>query len=178
MCNRECPNGSKKEIRDCSRCNEPFEVYPSQKQKTCSRKCPGVRETRKCERCGVSFRWLKSQGTGRFCSDYCRLAWFSQAFKGEDSPHWAGPKKYSPKRRSIYNKGDEIDRVAVFERDEWTCGICHTPIDPSLRHPDIMAATLDHIHPISLGGSHTWDNVQAAHAKCNFDKSNKPDTSS
>ena len=33
--------------------------------------------------------------------------------------------------------------------------------------------TLDHIIPLSKGGSHTWDNVQLAHMGCNAGKCDK-----
>lgn len=79
-------------------------------------------------------------------------------------------KYYSPKRRAIYAQGDEIDHLVLFERDEWLCGICGGRINKYLRFPNLMAATVDHRIPISKGGTHTWDNVRAAHAKCNFDK--------
>lgn len=34
----------------------------------------------------------------------------------------------------------------------------------------------DNIVPLSKGGPHTWDNVQAAHFSCNIKKSNKMET--
>lgn len=77
---------------------------------------------------------------------------------------------YSPKRRAIYAQGDEIDHLALFERDNWICGICHRKINKWLRHPNYWAATVDHIVPLSKGGKHVWANVRAAHAKCNFDR--------
>lgn len=33
--------------------------------------------------------------------------------------------------------------------------------------------SIDHIKPVSLGGTHTWDNVQLAHHRCNTLKSNE-----
>jgi 5-methylcytosine-specific restriction endonuclease McrA len=33
-----------------------------------------------------------------------------------------------------------------------------------------MAATVEHVVPLCKGGTHTWDNVRPAHAKCNFAK--------
>lgn len=69
--------------------------------------------------------------------------------------------------------GDDIDPVALFERDNWLCHLCEEPIQPHRRCPDPLAATIDHVVPLSLGGRHTWDNVKAAHAFCNFRKSNK-----
>jgi predicted nucleic acid-binding Zn ribbon protein len=65
---------------------------------------------------------------------------------------------------------ENIDVGAVYERDEWCCQLCHLPVDESLRYPDQLCATLDHIVPLSRGGSHTYSNVQLAHAFCNITK--------
>lgn len=79
-------------------------------------------------------------------------------------------KYYSPKRRAIYAQGDDIVALVVFEMHAWTCCICGDKIDRRLRKPNYMAATIEHIRPLSKGGTHTWDNVKPAHAKCNFNK--------
>ena len=76
-------------------------------------------------------------------------------------------KYYSPKRRATYARGDEIDHLTLFNLYGWTCHLCWQPINPYLRFPHRMAATVDHIVPLCQGGSHTWDNVQAAHRACN-----------
>jgi 5-methylcytosine-specific restriction endonuclease McrA len=77
---------------------------------------------------------------------------------------------YSPKRRAIMMQGDDIDHLVVFERDEWICHICNKLIDRFLRGDAWMRATLDHVVPLALGGTHTWDNVAAAHWFCNMQK--------
>ena len=64
-------------------------------------------------------------------------------------------------------------REDIFERDNWTCGLCDEPIDPELRFPDSDSASIDHIIPISHGGDDTPDNVQAAHLSCNLSKGNR-----
>lgn len=79
-------------------------------------------------------------------------------------------KYYSPKRRAKYAQGDEIDHVTLFDLYGWTCHICWKPIERHRRFPDRLAATVDHIVPLCQGGTHTWDNVQPAHALCNFAK--------
>lgn len=79
-------------------------------------------------------------------------------------------KYYSPKRRAIYAKGDEIDALLLFELFNWTCYLCKDAIDPHRRCPDWRAATIEHIVPLARGGTHTWDNVAPAHYRCNMDK--------
>jgi 5-methylcytosine-specific restriction endonuclease McrA len=77
---------------------------------------------------------------------------------------------YSPKRRAIYAEGDQINHLVLFMMHGWICWLCREPIDPKVRKPSIWAATVDHIVPLSKGGTHTWDNVAPAHAVCNFSK--------
>lgn len=59
---------------------------------------------------------------------------------------------------------EPIRRRRVYDRDGWCCGIiCRQPVDPALRYPDPMSASLDHVVPLSRGGPHTYANVQLAH---------------
>ena len=54
------------------------------------------------------------------------------------------------------------------------CGICGKPVDKSLKYPDPMSATVDHIIPVSMNGDPTsLDNLQLAHRCCNLAKGNK-----
>ena len=68
---------------------------------------------------------------------------------------------------------EPIDCLDLFKRDGWICQLCRQKIDPALRHPHRRSATVDHIVPLSKGGSHTWDNVQSAHFGCNSSKGAK-----
>lgn len=63
-----------------------------------------------------------------------------------------------------------VDREAIFERDGSVCGVCGLLVDRTLRHPDPMSATVDHIVPLALGGAHGPDNVQTCHLRCNLRK--------
>lgn len=62
---------------------------------------------------------------------------------------------------------ESIDRLAVFAADGWECQLCHNPVDQSIKRPDPMSASLDHIVPMSKGGGHIRSNVQLAHLGCN-----------
>lgn len=56
-----------------------------------------------------------------------------------------------------------IDRVAIYQRDLGVCHVCGKSVDPTQFH-------LDHVVPISRGGTHTPDNVRVAHPHCNLRK--------
>lgn len=70
-------------------------------------------------------------------------------------------------------KGEKILHLDIFERDEWICHLCNKLIDRHLRGDNWWRATLDHVIPLSRGGTHTYDNVAAAHWYCNMKKGNQ-----
>ena len=51
----------------------------------------------------------------------------------------------------------------IFLRDEYVCQYCGADVQESL-------ATLDHVHPVSLGGKTTWENSTTACKPCNYKK--------
>lgn len=54
------------------------------------------------------------------------------------------------------------------------CAICGKPVDKSIKYPDPMSPTVDHIIPVSKGGDPTaLENLQLAHRYCNRQKSDK-----
>jgi HNH endonuclease len=63
-----------------------------------------------------------------------------------------------------------VNKLQVYERDEWRCGLCGDPVDREAKWPSAMSASLDHIVPMSAGGSHMYENVQCAHLRCNLIK--------
>jgi hypothetical protein len=60
-----------------------------------------------------------------------------------------------------------VRRHEVYQRDDWTCQLCHTPVDRDAVVPDPAAPTLDHIRALANGGTHEPSNVQTAHFMCN-----------
>jgi 5-methylcytosine-specific restriction endonuclease McrA len=80
-------------------------------------------------------------------------------------------------RRKALKKGLETERFSakeIFERDGWCCQACGTA---TLRTTDRQylapnAPELDHILPVSKGGSHTRTNVQLLCRRCNSLKKN------
>jgi hypothetical protein len=63
----------------------------------------------------------------------------------------------------------------IGERDSWVCGLCQDPdrlVDPARSWPHPLSPSRDHTVPLSLGGTHTRDNVKIAHWRCNHEKNN------
>jgi hypothetical protein len=81
--------------------------------------------------------------------------------------YWQTTHRERAKRHGV-TFDTSVTGPALFERDRWICQICHGRTIK--KRGDPRTATIDHIVPFALGGSHTWDNVQTAHARCNFQK--------
>lgn len=59
-------------------------------------------------------------------------------------------------------------RLALYERDDWTCQICMKPVDrEAMGTNEALAPCLDHIIPRSRGGDHSDANLRTAHRTCN-----------
>ena len=69
----------------------------------------------------------------------------------------------TPTRKPISTR----DRFEVFKRDEFTCQYCG-------RKPPAAVLHLDHIHPVSQGGSNEVDNLATSCKDCNLGKSDVP----
>lgn len=92
------------------------------------------------------------------------------------------PKKTTePKKK--FNRNDRADHTPgarqAYEQARkrillraTICAICGQPLDKSLKYPDPMSPTVDHIIPLAKGGHpYAMENLQAAHRKCNRLKS-------
>lgn len=62
---------------------------------------------------------------------------------------------------------DDVNLFEIFEREGWMCCVCGDPIDRSRRHPDRLAATIEHVVPLSRGGGHVEGNIRVSHHTCN-----------
>lgn len=78
---------------------------------------------------------------------------------------------HKKRRRSIERKGDSINPYAVLVQYAYTCAHCaiHTPKElRGTTHP--QAPEIDHIIPLSKGGTHTHANIQLLCRQCNINK--------
>ena len=54
------------------------------------------------------------------------------------------------------------------------CGICGAPVDKTLKAPDPLSPTVDHIIPVAKGGHpSSLENLQLAHRWCNLHKGDR-----
>ena len=108
----------------------------------------------------------------------CAMHWRrkARAEGREANPVWTDLRKANYHKRRAQKLGTQVEDLRpldIYERDVWLCGLCMTPVDPDCVWPDPKSASLDHIQPLSLGGTHTYENVQLAHLVCNVSKGNR-----
>jgi len=131
---------------------------------------------RKCSVCGEAF--IPHHNKNTVCSAKCNRQ--TEEYKKARAEYRKTP-QYKKKKRienrirraRKYHSGpyDKIDPVDIFERDGWCCMICGAKTPKSLRGSyDESAPELDHIVPLSIGGTHTVDNVQCSCRSCNGKK--------
>lgn len=115
-----------------------------------------------CNWCGNAIE-EKADRLINYCSEECSDA--------ANKQRWVDNRN---KRRLVIDVSSEsIKPEDVFIRDKWICQICRRKINPQLKHPHPRSKSIDHIVPLSLGGTHERKNVQAAHLGCNARKGNR-----
>ena len=137
--------------------------------------------------CGDSIGLMKTNAMTKYC-DKCKKNKALTAsrirhklkMKTDNSYRLKNNSKLSARnhiRRSIYKTGEVIGLYDLAERDDWQCKLCLMTIDKYAKHYkgklNLQGPSLDHIIPVSKGGTHTWNNVQLAHYICNSLRGNK-----
>jgi hypothetical protein len=145
------------------------------RRKSCSRYCSkelgaiqaGCRN-RTCRQCESALGYFNRN---HLC-DQCRLNnKRRRAAIARKNPDRRAQNNHRHRARYFGVEYEPVKRAHVYERDGWRCGICRKKVDARLKYPHPESASLDHITPMALGGSHTYVNLQCAHLICNSRKS-------
>lgn len=112
-----------------------------------------------CKECGVDFKQRSHLGAVELYCNNCAL----ENKRKERRVH------RSRRRARIRGaKHEPIDPLLVFESSGWCCYICGIDTPKELRGTiKPRAPELDHVIPLSKGGSHTLDNVACCCRECN-----------
>lgn len=135
------------------------------------------KEPRRCECCGAEF--CSPYQTQVYCSEKCKKKAKKDRRKERDPEGYAllrkrysHPSKYISRAKKygcVYEYG--ITLTSVVNRDGLICKICGKLCDFDDKSygngVGPLYPSVDHIIPLSKGGSHTWDNVQIVHCICN-----------
>ena len=119
-------------------------------------------EFRFCNRCGSFFYPIRVNQV--FCSKECQRYYHNQI--------------NDIKRKRLLNpKADDISLDDVYRKYNGICYLCGETCDFNdfewvNGHKNVHGnyPSREHIVPLSKGGSHTWDNIQLAHIRCNSSK--------
>jgi len=129
-----------------------------------------ITKIRKCKQCEREYSTTKNiEG---FCCIQCSKRYSNNL--------------HELRRRHRLRENGKIDYSITLDklikRDKGKCRICGEKVDVdaySINVDGVFVAnskypSIDHINPVSKGGTHSWDNIQLAHMHCNTTKSNKP----
>ena len=162
----------------CQQCGASL---TNKKRLFCSRNCSGrfyhgTPNTKECVVCGHIFAM---KGHRICCSESCQLehnrALYRETHKRlskSSEKYRAGMHRGSIKGRlrTHHFEAEAFDPHEIFNRDNWTCGLCGSRISKTSQWPKGDSASVDHVVPLSVGGLHNRQNVQAAHLSCNLRK--------
>lgn len=154
----------------CLYCNEPFKAYAINVM-YCSNDCSyqswyekqqGMREQHsiKCKECSNFFTTTNQRRV--FCGKRCYRKYMD---------------RYNEvtRRERILSNGEvhkDISIERLIKRDKGICYLCNDKVNIHLDSNDNFYPSIEHVIPISKGGTHTWDNVKLAHRICNSIKNN------
>ena len=131
-----------------------------------SKYCVGCNTTRPDEHFYASS--VEADGLNRYCKHCCKVNRSLEAVRKRDKKSGISTRQ---KHRAIQLGVEfdaEITLADVFKKDAGWCGICQKWVQP--RH-----ASMDHILPLSRGGTHLLVNLQLTHLICNLCKGNSVD---
>lgn len=161
--------------RACARCGVNIDRRDA-RSRHCSVLCRNrdyegsvIGTCRSCEHCGTAF--LPSKNPQVYCCKTCRDR--ADVARNREAYNRRNAERRARERGALI--GEPFTRRDVLDRDGWICQLCLAPIDWNLRGRGRWAPAVDHIVPLSKGGAHTFDNLQAAHSGCNARKRDRVD---
>jgi len=126
------------------------------------RKHDGCRKQFKCRECGNLNDPEYGQKQRNFCNDFCSIKYARRIARGV---------RRARERAVEY---ENVDPRVIWQRDSGRCQLCKRKTPWSLRGTwNDRAPEVDHIRPLSKGGSHAYRNCQNACRRCNQDKSDQ-----
>lgn len=162
--------------RTCQNCQNAYTTRYSRKR-TCSEECRvqlgnrrkrGVYFDEGAEgRCFVYFRKCQDCGTD-ICTRHPGQGFCAECVRARRSWHDA---KKNHKRRGAGPM--KVSRKRLLELRGNRCHICGKVIDLKLSGMHPMGFTIDHLLPVSRGGTNDISNLHVAHRRCNTARGNR-----
>jgi hypothetical protein len=162
--------------RACRECGETYTPKTRKRSWFCSRECKAdatnakskaqlrlqkeSQPVRTCAHCGQDMP-QSMRSDAKFCSDDCNSSAHALV-------------------RNLIRRGGSVDggprwfRAEIAVRDAYECQLCGGSVDMAVKYPDPLFASLDHVVPVSAGGSSSKSNLQLAHLVCNVRRGDTP----
>jgi 5-methylcytosine-specific restriction endonuclease McrA len=153
-----------KTFADCSWCGRSLRVNAGSSTTPVCRACRREARERECQHCGKVYE-KRSSERGFYCSQPCAnpKKWPSEAER-----YVAKKRRRRAMLRGAESEPYTMDQIA--ELTDFNCAICGTYVNMNLTGLDENGPNLDHIVPLSRGGSGLKENIQLAHRRCNLRK--------
>jgi hypothetical protein len=130
-----------------------------------------VRQVKPCEECGLVGLWKE-----KFCNAKCQKISYKRSVAYKDLRNKQARRNKIKRRIRLSNQFiEDVNLLVMAERDNWICHICSGQIDQTLKYPNRYSLSVDHVIPLSKGGTHGYDNCKSSHWICNVLKSDKVD---
>lgn len=124
-----------------------------------------ITKVKKCKQCGNEY--ISTKRAEGYCSVRCSKRYNNNA--------------HEISRRHRLRGNGKVDYTVTLDKlikkDKGMCRICREKIDTNdftMIDGTFIARgkypSIDHINPVSKGGTHTWGNIQLAHVYCNIIK--------
>lgn len=161
--------------RQCIYCSKVFETGRAN-QKFCNKDCSyqyrlkqlheqrkdeATHYSKRCKECGKHFTCTRSKA--KYCSSACNI-------------RCGNRQKETTRRKRIMKNGKvdwDISIERLLKRDGHVCYLCGEQVITNIDTNDDYYPSIEHIIPVSKGGTHTWGNVKLAHRYCNTIKGDK-----
>lgn len=155
--------------RKCLWCDEPFETNYSNKL-YCTPQCGYAGSLRlkreqwiaeyqprtiTCKECGRTLEIECGYKNSEFCSTECSDKHHARAYK----------KRRNELMKVAYRT--PVSFKEIYRRDQGVCQICGLPVPCDKSPEKLWSATIDHVVPLTKGGTHEPQNCQLAHRLCN-----------
>ena len=120
--------------------------------------------THVCKNCGVEFcQMVTGYNSEVYCSERCQVRWLNRT---------RSEKRYKTLMSRRHDNSISLERL--YKRDNGICYLCGKQCDWEdgvTKEGTFIAGnnypSIDHVVPVTKGGTHTWDNIKLAHRLCN-----------
>lgn len=154
--------------------------------------CEACRPTDIANRAAASARYYRlkaEQGDGRAPAEYVERMWAHRMARSPKGCLDCGAsvqrgrefrycepcsderRRSTNRRRNAKRRGavrlERFTLAEIGERDGWACHLCSRRVDRSLSGRERFGPTIDHLVPLSCGGTDERVNVALAHRECN-----------